>query len=157
MCSIAPSCATACLFSLPGITSRWPLLDQLTVRVGGTDVSAADALAACAALESSGASAIRSVLQARGNPLAACDYHAVYQPGMDAARAALAEKKGCIGPRGRHLAKHVFCQVVREHVRQAACQALRRALHEVSTDDRYVTAIARDGHAAGRHRRLQAA
>lgn len=132
-------------------------MGEVRVRIGGVSVSCSDALAACEILEASGASAIRSVLAARRSPLAACDYHAVYQPGLARARGELAEKKGCIGPRGRHLAKHVFCQVVRESVRQAACTALRRALSEVATDDRYVTQIARDGHVASRHRRLQAA
>jgi hypothetical protein len=136
----------SCLFADGAVVARWPLLGRVTVRVGGTDVSCRDALAACGWLEASGASAIASVLAARGSPLAGCDYHSVYRPGLPAARDALAARPGGVGPRGRHLAKHAFCAAVRAQVALAACTALRAALREVATDERYAAAIARDGH-----------
>jgi hypothetical protein len=119
------------------------MLGESEITVGGVRVTCAQALEACDILASSGACAIRSVLAARGNPLASCDYHAVYRPGLDAARAAL-ERTGRPGGAGRHLAKHAFALAVRHEVAAAACRAFRKALSEVARDERYITAIARD-------------
>lgn len=125
------------------------MLGDSVITIGGVRVTCAQALEACDILSSSGACAIRSVLAARGNPLADCDYHAVYRPGLQDARAALVAT-GRPGGAGRHLAKHAFTLAVLREVRAAACRAFRKALGEISQDERYATAIARDAMARGR-------
>jgi hypothetical protein len=112
-------------------------------------VTCAQALQACEILAESGACAIRQVLAARGHPLASCDYHAVYRPGLVRAREELAAT-GRPGGAGRHLAKHAFALAVRRQVADAACRELRRALGELGRDERYAAVIARDAAASRR-------
>lgn len=121
-----------------------------TVTIGGVSVTCAQAEAAAAALEASRASAIRSVLAAAGSPLAGCDYHAVYQPGMGDARREL-EATGGIGPRGRHLAKFAFARAVRTEIDAAFREEFSAAMAAFGTDERYAAAMAGDA-AAHRQR-----
>jgi hypothetical protein len=114
------------------------------VEVGGVTVSCAEALAACDVLASARTTAIRSVLAAAGHPLAACDYHAVYRPGLELARRQLGSAARP-GAAGRPAARHAFALRVRQLVAAAACRALEQALEAIATDERYATAIARDG------------
>lgn len=152
MCSVLPVTAT-----VPGSTdsaaaARWPHPDTRTVTVGGVTVTAAEALRACEVLLASRACAIRSVLLHAGSPLADCDYHAVYRPGMDAARAVL-EETGRPGAAGRHLAKYAFAAAVHALVAQSVAGQLEAALEAFGRDERYASAIARDAFAlASRHR-----
>lgn len=116
---------------------------QRTVKVGGITVTCEQALLACDVLLVNGACAIKAVLAAAGNPLAECDYHAVYRPGWEAAKAELAQT-GRPGAAGRHLAKHAFAAAVRAQVAQAACDSVRDALDAFARDERYASAIAQD-------------
>lgn len=126
-------------------------MDDAVFSVGGVTITGKEAFEAIGILEKSGTSAIRAPLAARGSPLARCDYHAVYAPGMDRARAELAPT-GRAGTRGRHLAKQAFCEAVMEEMRKAACAALRGALAAISGDERYATAVARDASALAARR-----
>lgn len=146
MCILTAVSATACMFSTLDDAWRWPMLPERRITVGGVTVTCTEALRATDVLLSNGACAIRAVLQAAGSPLAACDYHAVYKPGMERARRAL-EATGRPGGAGRHLAKHAFAAAVRAQVQEAACQAMADAIGEFSSDERYASAIARDAQA----------
>jgi hypothetical protein len=118
------------------------------VEVGGVAVTCAEALRACEVLRASGGTAIQSVLAAAGSPLASCDYHAVYRPGLAAARRAL-EATGRPGGAGRRLARYAFERAVRQQVASMACRALRGALAAFSSDERYAVAVAGDAVALG--------
>lgn len=145
MCSVLAGNATACIFT-GDVTAalRWPLVAQSPVDIGGITVSCSTALAACEILRTSQASAIASVLRAAGSPLADCDYHAVYRPGLAAARAELAPAPGMRGPRGRHLAKRAFEHAVRGKVAETACRLLEDIIQSFRADERYASAIASD-------------
>jgi hypothetical protein len=152
VCYSPAQCATACVFrTRPSAAVRWPRLGESVIVVGGVRVTCAQALQACEILAESGTCAIRQVLAARGHPLASCDYHAVYRPGLERARAELAAT-GRPGGAGRHLAKHAFALAVRRQVEDAACRELRRALGELRRDERYATAIAADAAALAARR-----
>lgn len=122
-----------------------------TVEVGGVTVTCAEALAACEVLLANGACAIKAILAAARSPLAACDYHAVYKPGWEAARDRL-KATGRPGGAGRHSAKHAFADAVRELVARAASQSLEDALAAFSRDERYASAIATDAAALSARR-----
>jgi len=155
VCAESAQCATCVFRFRPETVQKWPLLGESVIALGGVRVTCAQALEAVEILSSSGTCAIRSVLAARGNPLAHCDYHAVYRPGLEAARAQL-QPTGRPGGAGRHLAKHAFALAVRREVAAAACRELRRALREISSDERYATAIARDAVSADPRRQREA-
>jgi hypothetical protein len=153
VCNLHGAGASSCLFPDHRSALSWPLAAALTISVGGVTVTCEDAERACELLESSGTCAIRQVLAARKNPLASCDYHAVYAPGVESARAVLAAT-GRPGGAGRHLAKHAFCAAVRGEVTRAACRALHGALAAIAGDERYAVAIARDAVALAARRGL---
>lgn len=131
--------------------------------LGGVSVTCDEAACAVARLNATGASAIRSILSAAGNPLGRCDYWAVCRPYMDAARQALSPTGG-IGPRGRHLAKHAFALAVHDALSRARQAELDAAVTALATDERYAAAIAADAvalrqraHAAVLRARVRAA
>jgi hypothetical protein len=143
VCNLTAVSATACVFGSPEDALRWPVIYSRTVTVGGVTVTCAEAVRATEVLLSNGACAIRAVLKAAGSPLADCDYHAVYRPGLDQARRAL-DETGRPGGAGRHLAKHAFAAAVRRAVADQACQAIGDAMDAFASDERYAAAIARD-------------
>lgn len=127
---------------------RWPGVSERLVTLGGVTCTCAQARQAVEFLEASGASAIRSVLAARGNPLGGCDYWAVCGPYLERARADLALKtedgRRCIGPKGRHLAKYAFGLAVRAALAAAARAEQAAAFAALATDERYAAAVAAD-------------
>jgi hypothetical protein len=127
---------------LSQLVASWPGLDRRLVRIGGVSVTCADAVTAAEILQASRTSAIAPVLRAAGSLLAPCDYFAAAAPYLAAARSE--PKTGRAGAAGRHVTKNAFLAAVTAAVLDAREAELSAVLSEFATDERYVTAMARE-------------